>query len=593
MDTAPEPNNSTARVPRVFISYSHDSSEHMNRVLALCNHIRSEGIDCRLDRYEQSPPKGWPRWMQNEIREADFVLVICTETYKRRFEGLESRAVGKGAKWEGAIITRQIYEAEGENTKFIPVVFTTEDQVCIPDVLYGATYYNVSTSDGYDLLYRRLSGQPAFPPPPIAEKLRPMPPLRIEQHFPPMQPSKAERSEHLTVSYETAQGLLFLLVLDQYPAGGWPEGVWGRSLAPTSGFYGHEGDPGSISVSCWAAQALAASFPQEKLPEISKFREYLLSRRKANGGIGMRKSVGSGKAKKYDIIVNRRHTAPGAKFLVDFGDSLDLGLLSLRYVIEHRTPSGGWSGIGDVADGNADPLTTAYVLRVLRDFDSRGLLHSISFKDREQFLKTYWKGGCLWLYRSLIRNGWWLYKTEDEPISDESMSRAYCDTGDTLMAIPEFGAEDTEYASAHSRVVETLKKLWDENGVGIPNGVGTDQPSLEATVYLARTCWLCHDRYLDFANDVAGRFVVGLEALLENGSSGVAGWSMTLSFLNNLRALTLKPDSLEHARNQAKATWSAMQTGGLKKAVSIMSEQPAWVREIAKQRILPVCLTPP
>jgi hypothetical protein len=173
------------------------------------------------------------------------------------------------------------------------------------------------------------------------------------------------------------------------------------------------------------------------------------------------------------------------------------------------------------------------------------------------------------------------------------MSRAYCDTGDTLMAIPDFGAEDTEYASAHSRVVEALKKLWDENGAGIPNGVGTDQPSLEATVYFARTCWLCRDRYLDLANDVTQRFVVGLEALLENGSSGGAGWSMTLTFLSDLHALVLEAEFLGKARRQAEAAWEAMQTAGLDRATMAMSNQPAWVKRSAQRNILPVRQSPP
>lgn len=71
--------------PKVFISYSHDSPEHKDRVLHLSDRLRADGIDCNIDQYETSPPEGWPRWMVNQIEEADFVLVVCTETYERRF----------------------------------------------------------------------------------------------------------------------------------------------------------------------------------------------------------------------------------------------------------------------------------------------------------------------------------------------------------------------------------------------------------------------------------------------------------------------------------------------------------------------------
>jgi hypothetical protein len=44
--------------PTVFISYSHDSPEHVDRVLAFANQLRRDGIDCTLDQYETSPPEG-------------------------------------------------------------------------------------------------------------------------------------------------------------------------------------------------------------------------------------------------------------------------------------------------------------------------------------------------------------------------------------------------------------------------------------------------------------------------------------------------------------------------------------------------------
>ena len=47
--------------PTVFISYSHDSPEHVDRVLAFANQLRRDGIDCTLDQYKESPPEGWPK----------------------------------------------------------------------------------------------------------------------------------------------------------------------------------------------------------------------------------------------------------------------------------------------------------------------------------------------------------------------------------------------------------------------------------------------------------------------------------------------------------------------------------------------------
>ncbi len=53
--------------PVVFISYTHDSDEHLDRVLEFSNKLRAEGIDAVLDQYEESPPEGWPRWIDKFV----------------------------------------------------------------------------------------------------------------------------------------------------------------------------------------------------------------------------------------------------------------------------------------------------------------------------------------------------------------------------------------------------------------------------------------------------------------------------------------------------------------------------------------------
>ena len=75
----------------LFISYSHDSDEHRDRVLGLSERLRADGIPTILDRYVEkgSPSEGWPRWMMNGLNAATHVLCVCTEIYRRRFLGQE------------------------------------------------------------------------------------------------------------------------------------------------------------------------------------------------------------------------------------------------------------------------------------------------------------------------------------------------------------------------------------------------------------------------------------------------------------------------------------------------------------------------
>jgi hypothetical protein len=161
---------STVETLRVFISYTHDTPQHVSNVLKLADRLRYEGVDAVIDRYEEAPSEGWPRWMVNEITKADLTLVVCTETYKRRFEGNEKQGEGLGGTWEGAVLTQQLYENQAKNTKPIPVVFHVEDTNYIPVMLSSATHYRLDIKDGYERLYRRLTGQPSVEKPQLGKR---------------------------------------------------------------------------------------------------------------------------------------------------------------------------------------------------------------------------------------------------------------------------------------------------------------------------------------------------------------------------------------------------------------------------------------
>jgi len=148
----------TEKNPIVFISYSHDSKEHQQRVFELSNNLRSEGIDCILDQYEDSPEEGWPRWMQKNIKSADYVLMICTSTYYKRVMGLEEEGKGHGVTWEGHLIYQELYDQGTKNKRFIPAIFSDGTNDMIPDPIKGSTFYNVDDKDQYDKLYWRLRG---------------------------------------------------------------------------------------------------------------------------------------------------------------------------------------------------------------------------------------------------------------------------------------------------------------------------------------------------------------------------------------------------------------------------------------------------
>jgi tetratricopeptide (TPR) repeat protein len=150
---------------KVFISYSHDSNKHRERVLALSERLRADGIETVIDQYVKgSPGQGWPRWMLDQVDAADSVLVICTQTYYRRFRGHEKPGKGKGVDWEGALITQEIYDSRSNTLKFVPVLFSAKYDNFIPEPLRGCTYYTLTSESSYQTLYDFLLEQAGVEP---------------------------------------------------------------------------------------------------------------------------------------------------------------------------------------------------------------------------------------------------------------------------------------------------------------------------------------------------------------------------------------------------------------------------------------------
>jgi hypothetical protein len=155
---------------RVFISYSHDDEVHKARVLDLANRLREDGVDAVIDQYEESPEQGWPRWMEHQIREADFVLVVGSKLYHDRFLGDGKDGVGLGGKWEGGILTQHLYESDMKTKGYVPIIFEEEDVGFIPMPLRPFTRYLIDGEAGYEKIYRRITNQPKSVKPQLGQR---------------------------------------------------------------------------------------------------------------------------------------------------------------------------------------------------------------------------------------------------------------------------------------------------------------------------------------------------------------------------------------------------------------------------------------
>jgi hypothetical protein len=181
--------------------------------------------------------------MERQIRDADYVLVVCTETYYRRVMGDEESGVGRGVIWEGGLIYQDMYDAYAENTRFIPVLFETDWFKFIPRPLKATTYYVVDTTSGYEDLYRRLTNQPYVERPELG-KLKKLPP-------------RERRTDFLEGEPADAEGRLAELPLDEIPPiAPLPPGSR-MPLSPNPLFVGREADLNTLAAALKGGETAA------------------------------------------------------------------------------------------------------------------------------------------------------------------------------------------------------------------------------------------------------------------------------------------------------------------------------------------------
>ena len=151
-------------IPKVFVSYSHDSLEHKKWVLDLATKLRNNGVDASLDQWDLQPGDDLPAFMERNLSAADRVLMVCTTPY------VEKANSGKGGVgYEKMIITSDLMQ-NIDSRKIIPVI-RQHGSSDVPTFLKSKLYLDFSRSDqmefSFDELVRTIHGKPLFEKPPI------------------------------------------------------------------------------------------------------------------------------------------------------------------------------------------------------------------------------------------------------------------------------------------------------------------------------------------------------------------------------------------------------------------------------------------
>jgi hypothetical protein len=153
--------------PIVFISYSHDSDEHKKWVRYFATALRDIGIDVILDQWEIGPGDDVPKFMEQSVRRALRVIMVCTEQYVRKADD------GKGgAGYEAMVVTGELVQDLGTR-KFIPIVRQTGEKAILP-VCVSTRYFVDFSNDGtfaekLEELARNIQEAPRFEKPPLGK----------------------------------------------------------------------------------------------------------------------------------------------------------------------------------------------------------------------------------------------------------------------------------------------------------------------------------------------------------------------------------------------------------------------------------------
>lgn len=166
--------------PKVFISYSHDSPEHKRWVLEFATTIRERGVDAILDQWELRPGDDLPHFMETHLGPADYVLMVCTDTYVKK----ANKGTG-GVGYEKMIMTASLLSRIDSN-KVIPIL-RQDGTKNLPTFMRSKIYIDFSkdedTEYSFDELMRTLLDAPLFEKPTIGSN-----------PFKPMKQSRPDRT---------------------------------------------------------------------------------------------------------------------------------------------------------------------------------------------------------------------------------------------------------------------------------------------------------------------------------------------------------------------------------------------------------------
>lgn len=155
----------TSPAPKVFVSYSHDSEQHKDWVLALATRLVANGVDVVLDQWDLRLGSDLPHFMEQGLSKAHRVLAVCTESYVGK-----ANAGRGGVGYEKMILTAQLMQ-DVTSDRIVPVIRANSLSQLVPTFLSSRVFIDFRDDLAFETKYaelvRDIHGQEIKPRPPL------------------------------------------------------------------------------------------------------------------------------------------------------------------------------------------------------------------------------------------------------------------------------------------------------------------------------------------------------------------------------------------------------------------------------------------
>ncbi len=150
----------TSTNPRVFVSYSWTTDDHVDWVASLGERLMADGIDVVLDQWSLKDGQDLNTFMEQMVTDPTIkrVIIVSDCAYAKKADGRKG-----GVGTESQIISKEVYD-KVDQEKFIPVLRerSSDGSPCLPVFLKSRKYIDFSDADAaaYDQLLRNVYERP-------------------------------------------------------------------------------------------------------------------------------------------------------------------------------------------------------------------------------------------------------------------------------------------------------------------------------------------------------------------------------------------------------------------------------------------------